>query len=83
MPFVQGSEKMATTQPEGAHLDRTPEIRETSSGNVEVRKDADHVNKMSKPEEVLGSKGTAKTASKPEDILAFQRTVGDTDTPLE
>ena len=66
---------------EAPTLQRTPEIRETQSGNVEIRKDPDHVQKSTVPK-VLGSKDT-KVATNPEDILAFRRAVEDIDAPLE
>lgn len=72
MPQEEGHEAPA--------LQRTPEIRETQSGNVEIRKDPNHVKKSALPE-VLGK--DAKVATNPEDILAFRRTVEDIDAPLE
>lgn len=76
-PAKQG-EKDATT------LERTPEIRETESGNVEVRKDPDHTSKLSKPaEKILDPRGGSGVATSPHDVLAVRRTVDETDTPLE
>lgn len=77
-----GGEPTTTAHPDTA-LQRTPEIRETESGNVEVRKDPDHTVKVSNPiERILDPRG-ASVATQPHDILAVRRSVEETDTPLE
>ena len=64
-------------------LQRTAEIHETESGNVELRKDPGHTSKPlagGDPEHILDPRG-ASVATKPEDILAVRR--DKTDTHLE
>jgi hypothetical protein len=74
-PSLEGEQPKPTTA-----LHRTPEIHETHSGNVELRKNPNQNSKLPNPEQILDPRNST-TASQPEDVLAYRR--DQSDTPLE